>query len=411
MSSTTYMVLQPHFVDFVDMAFQPTNSGPKSDIATCCSSAGLMDAKPGRGTKLQRSLKKIFVRPSPLAPPIPFNDQAASHFSRLPLELRQQIWELVLTRDASAKPAHFHVYDKVYDSCTHDPTSPALTDPDTRRLAKTTALLRKCHAIHDEAVQYLCDSTSFELVLLAGRPRPGHIFEADTPSHVIVDDNIRKRNCIGRLADLSVMLQRIRRATIVVQPGDSPDVRAYCQRVQIFLGAIDQGSRLRYLCLKLNFAERMVMKRHDALARIVESFLLLGEQQVTQSGRPKREIVLMSRSPVAQGNYHVYKEQIGMLQAKLHIRTDNVVFWYPSRDEANAPECAYRAAAWNYRFYSNPPKTGLSAAKEAAEMVGMAAILATVALPAIVFMYVRRKKDKGETWVGEQERNLFRRRR
>ncbi|KAK1058395.1 hypothetical protein LTR74_013438 [Friedmanniomyces endolithicus] len=100
------------------------------------------------------------------------------------------------------------MYDTIIDSCTHD----VKTDTDRRRHGSRTALLRTCRAVHEDAVQVLYDNMHFELVVLAGVPRPYKVWD----SHVI-------------------------------HPGRKPDGKRYEKRLVCFLKALGGGAHLRSL--------------------------------------------------------------------------------------------------------------------------------------------------------------------
>ncbi|KAK5120254.1 hypothetical protein LTR85_006460 [Meristemomyces frigidus] len=400
------------------MGFRATDLGARSDVATCGGSVRFIDSRSTATKKLQRSMRKLFTRASPPSAPVPVNAQTASPLFRLPLELRQQIWSLVLTRPADAAHPHFHIYDEIYDSRTHDPNSPAL-ESHARQIAESTALLRTCQTIYSESVQYLYDSTEFELVLIPGRARPHYIAATDTPSRAEVAWNIRQRNSLGKLANCSVQLQRIRRATIVVQPGHSPDVRAYCRQIHDFLAAIACGSKLKYLCLKLNLQKKMNLVRQDAFGKNVHALAPLGEQQAVRTGaRLQRETVHMPRqvNRADGGDTAAYSTGIATLQAMLHILDGKVVSWKTSLDQQYRHDCAFRGMFGRGYYPTHPPPQ--TRGQEMAEMAGKVtaiALFVTVALPVTaptaVLAYVQRKRDKGERWWGEGERGLYRKRR
>jgi hypothetical protein len=97
-------------------------------------------------------------------------NQAASKLLSLPLELREQIWSLVFAERQDAQPAHLHIYDTIYDSCTYEPRD--VVGEEARRAGTQTALLRTCRSAHDEAVRYLYEDARFDLIVFAGKARP-----------------------------------------------------------------------------------------------------------------------------------------------------------------------------------------------------------------------------------------------
>jgi len=166
--------------------------------------------------------------------------QALGPLFRLHRELRDVIWSYTFHRKPHPERAHLHIYDTIIDSCTHD----AKTDTYLRRHGFRTALLRTCRAVYEDAVQTLYDDTHFELVVLAGVPRPYQI-----PDSYGGLKKLSGRNVLGSIGDCARLLTRIRHATIVIHPGRRPDGKRYEKRMVCFLKALDGGAHLRSLAI------------------------------------------------------------------------------------------------------------------------------------------------------------------
>ncbi|KAK4548028.1 hypothetical protein LTR36_010748 [Oleoguttula mirabilis] len=411
--------------DSTSMALKTTNSDAVSDIATCGGSVRFVDTRPAASARLQRRMRKLFTHAALPSPPVAIQEQSKSPFFRLPLELRQQIWEMVVTRPEDAKPAHFHVYDEVYDSCTYDPLSAAV-ESHARKVAEKTALLRTCQAIYAESVQYLYDSADFELVLLPGRARPERIYRDDGPSRKGLDHNLAKRNGpVGKLGDCGALLRRIRRATIIVQPGHSPDVKAYRRRIEDFLAVIANGEKLRYLCVKLNVHAAMDLHRQRGFEVMIDALKPLGQRtpQGPSGQCLEREVVLApgvhSSALPTRGYDETFERGIDSLQLALGVPDEKVRYWcstgrHYSRESERREQCILRGASGRLHWPPLRARPKWEKRRQAVEdWVGMAVCL-TVALPVVapmaVVKYVQRKRDKGERWLGEVELYRFGRR-
>lgn len=94
-------------------------------------------------------------------------------FTKLPQELRDHIWQIVFEPIEDARPAHFHIYDEVYDACTYQsPMTEENQDRAKRRKAKNLiAVLMSCRKVYQEALPYLYDQSDFTFVVCAGLPR------------------------------------------------------------------------------------------------------------------------------------------------------------------------------------------------------------------------------------------------
>ncbi|KAK5723910.1 hypothetical protein LTR17_013839 [Elasticomyces elasticus] len=193
--------------------------------------------------RTKKILKLTNRRTSDPSPP-PCNQQTSSPLFRLPRELRDQIWSNVLHASTHPTTAHFHIYgDTIIDSCTYDGERAMYH----RSYALRTALLRTCRAVYEDAVQVLYDETHFDLVVLAGLPRPYKVQDYAGRSRKLSD-----RHVLGRLQECEVLLRRIRHATLIVQPGRKPDAQQYERGLLAFVQALDGGAPLRTLRIYLN---------------------------------------------------------------------------------------------------------------------------------------------------------------
>lgn len=129
-------------------------------------------------------------------------------FSKLPAEIRAQIWSEALSIPEEAQPVHLHVYDDLIDGCTY-------TDVATRRgcwpqgKISRRALLLSCRHIYDEAYKTLIEQTKFELVLCGGCARGK-------------DDEKFYGNRYGKslgLFERCATLRHVQHMTLVIQPG------------------------------------------------------------------------------------------------------------------------------------------------------------------------------------------------
>jgi len=197
------------------------------------------------------------------APPPPANLRALGPLFRLPRELRDVIWSYTFHRKPHPERAHFHIYDTIIDSCTHD----AKIDRYLRRHGSRTALLRTCRAVYEDAVQRLYDDTHFELVVLAGVPRPYQI--QDSYGGVM---ELSGRNVLGSIGDCARLLTRMRHATIVIHPGRKPDGKRYEKRMACFLKALGGGARLRSLGILVASSTR---QRKDITPEGIKAFNLI----------------------------------------------------------------------------------------------------------------------------------------
>jgi len=215
----------------------------------------------------------------------PPQSQAQSSLFRLPPEVRELVWQHVLEPDADSTGGHIHVYDELIAGCTYDHAHHP--KPPSRH---RTALLRACKTIHTEAADYLWDQTHFTLVLFPGLARPRAA--------------VKQLYSMGTLSNWSHGFNRMRHATIVVQPGVEPHVAKFRQRVAKFLAALSQGRNL--LTLQLVFNLHKDMADPQAAKQIIDSFGTLDHTpsvsapRVKLWGRPLRFDVDQSLDQLAQ---------------------------------------------------------------------------------------------------------------
>ena len=201
------------------------------------------------------------------------NQQTQSPLFNLPLELRDKIWSFALspsetTRARDRPAAHFHIYDTVYDGCTYIEVDSAYKA--RRRNLVQMSLLLTCRAAYTEALKFLYEDTDFTLVLFAGRPRPNDCF-----------DNLSARNCIGTIEECKTFFTRMRKVTLVIQPGKQPDAEKYAARVEELLTAMDYCRKVKELCL--HFAFRSIILSYDdgeeRFQTIVRAFYALNKRE------------------------------------------------------------------------------------------------------------------------------------
>lgn len=300
----------------------------------------------------------------------------------LPLELREQIWKEVLTRPEGAKPVHFHIYNKVYDSCTYDPRT-AGPGPD-RQQAVTTALLRTCHSIYDEAVQYLYDSAHFELVLLPGTARPSMIVPGGHPSGQVSRKNVEKRNCLGEISHCAELLRRVRRATVVLQPGAFPSVSPYRKRVEAFLQAIEYGEKLKELSIIFSVHWETDSPQHSWIPGITRALLPLA----AQPHDPRREGAIKAAT-----HFHDEEKVKSVDNALAPLRA---AFGLASSKTFHTTEsvnpCLHRGA------WGHPLPTHDAGDLEIVCVIVAFVCLSAVTVPLAVLVERKRKRLKGQRW-------------
>ena len=301
--------------------------------------------------------------------------QLGSLLFHLPLELREEIWTYVLHSPGQAYTAHFHIYNDVYDSCTY--LAQSLATQYERRAARQTALLRTCHAIHDEAVQKLYD-THFELVLFNGHVRPADLLEPRVVLH-----NLRRRNCLGGSTHWSYWA-RIRYATIVVQPGRFPRVSSYACRLDRLLNVLSQSVELQTLNIKFNLRRKMEVSMY---ARdLIKPFLTLRRR----AGMQRTRVTLEPCTP-RRGEAE-FRSAIEQLQVALGLEAGEVVFWKQHRNEYNPYDCMVRSAYGEFLGAHHMPLW-----KEVSIGLGVFVCLPII-VPLGMGYQVWRKWVKGETW-------------
>lgn len=219
--------------------------------------------KPARlRNKVAATVISCLRKPKILPQPYP-DQQEDSPFFKLPLEIREYIYDLALSPDSleDRKP-HFHVYDTIYDSCTYECLPKCIQH--RRQQPTRMSLVMTCQAIYNEAVQFLYEREHFTLVLFAGRARPR--------------GDLGRRNCLGSLRGCQSVLQRMRYVTLVVQPGEKPKIPDFSDRIAEFLEVIEYGRHMRELCLLFNFRQNVFFKENDKtrVTAILNSFYILG---------------------------------------------------------------------------------------------------------------------------------------
>ncbi|KAK1055203.1 hypothetical protein LTR74_015853 [Friedmanniomyces endolithicus] len=205
--------------------------------------------------------------------------QALGPLFRLPRELRDTIWSYTFHTTPHTKRAHFHIYDTVIDSCTHD----AKIDTYLRRHGTRTALLRTCRAVNEDAVQTLYDNTHFELVVLAGVPRPYQVRDSYGGAK-----KLSERNVLGSIGDCARLLMRIRHATVLIHPGRKPDAKRYEKRL-----ALGGGAHLRSLGILVASSRR---GRKDITPEGIKAFNLIAtafEKHVIAEPKTPRHATLL----------------------------------------------------------------------------------------------------------------------
>ena len=366
--------------------------------------------------KVHGKLRKAYRR-FILAPSKAFKDQSLSLLCRLPLELREQIWVEVLRQPEGAKPAHFHIWDTVWDSCTYDPAR-IKQSRRARKSCLTTASLRTCHAIHDEAVQMLYENAKFELVVLPGRARPEELVKNESPALIELRRNLEKRNCVGRLAECGGLLRRIRYATVVVQAGRHPDMKLYRKHVAKFLEVIDWGKKLKYMCVRFDLHAGM---EPSGLAPMVEALLPLKDGQVADADkfRPmarRREVeVVANICPNVDWDAAFVRQQLDSLQHALQLPHHKVkvrglvssvaiLGASTAADDIGTSACCLVRGVYGRKYYapSTPPKTTKQLKREKllenAAGVFCVTVLSPITFVCVAVEYVKRKRDKGESW-------------
>ncbi|TKA62029.1 hypothetical protein B0A55_10962 [Friedmanniomyces simplex] len=397
----------------------------------------------------------------PLLPPYA-RAQSASPLFRLPYELREIIWSFVLdpseTDGASQKavrfdvqPVHFHVYSVVYDSCTY--RQQCKEQVQLRKTARRTAVMRSCWAVYGEAgtfanystkailrtpasgrplmqrsfhsplpVQLLYDSTSFEVVLLSGRPRPDNLYNSVTGE----THKLAHRRPLGRLTRCT-QLTRMRNLTIIVQPGRWPNVKAYRKRLAAYLRTIDYARHARHLTIKFNFDLRTDWTR-TAIPIVQSFFALLPGFPNTTTTNPttnttttnptanlpllqRRHITLLRPKPPHRVYCPDYLTAITDLAHALHL-TAKDIRTLDSEAAYAVDICAAHGSHGAGYMLENPPAppplqpaaTTTTTGEKIWEGVGVSmavgvmVVMAPVSVTGLLVVYAARKRRKGEVW-------------
>ena len=207
-------------------------------------------------------------------------------YNQLPQELRDQIWEYVLEPQRDVPPAHFHIFDEVFDACTYQKprNGVAFHRARHRKAQEHIALLMSCRRIYHEALHYLYDHAHFTFVVLAGRAR-----QYCSPKYYDRCKNL------GKIEDCTELFQRVRYLTIIIQPGKNPHVDLYNARVQRLLKTLDFGRNLAGLRLIFNWRLEIGDHdpHHDHRTKIVEALHPLKHQLTTRVIAGKCKLVIL----------------------------------------------------------------------------------------------------------------------
>jgi hypothetical protein len=338
------------------------------------------------------------------------------HLLNLPPELRERIWREALRSAApdDPKPAHFHVYDDVYDSCTYDPQS-----CDRSKTPSIVSLLQTCRAIHNEAVPVLYESQHFQLVVCAGQARPDLITKHDNSEHDSASSNLRRRNCLGKLTGKTVatVFGRIRYATIIIQAGRQPNLDRYSKRIQILSAALGQGVNLRLLDVCFNIHNKARTTKQFGWNKVAEALKPLCETVIAK-GRDVYGFRSVGWPPDARAAESLLAELLGMPTERLTLQTHEnfeasdlelvsipryhecmMRGWRGRQDFKTPKQQRRRLARQNARRQRAIQHPKLSLARDLAECVAMLGVV-TAALPLIGVVlgvdYLHKKHVKGE---------------
>ena len=234
------------------------------------------------------------------------SQQTNSPLFRLPYELRESIWKYALTPPYEAGSAHFHLYDEIYDCCTYEHPQDTQKRQDSRGHLVQMSLLVTWKAIYEETVQILYQNSDFTLVLFPGLARPRN--------------HLSGKRCLGTPKKCGHLFQRMRRVTIIVQPGEKANTRKDISRIAELLKLIESGRRMSYLALQFNWQYRMHV--HDANYKsreaIVKAFyplkVALGPRLKANKRKKVKElefVVKISMDPKASMQPSLYKLRAG----------------------------------------------------------------------------------------------------
>lgn len=302
--------------------------------------------------------------------------------SCLPLELREIIYDYLFHADPRAKPAHFHIYDKVFDGCTYEDVPSKWPKPGNdihlrRQRGLKTAILRTSHAVYQEAVQFLYDNTIFELILLPGLLRP----DLGRGGY---------RNCLGKPGACK-QLHRMRHVKIVAQPGKCPDVPRYITRIKRFLEDIEYGTRLWSLALDFRFHCLMDVTLG---VEVVRAFQCLQGKDIALVS-PSRTM-RRGWTPLELAQAAAFEFTANLAKSCNQARTRKHTLTMPKTAHPYSNLCARRALRGQ-----ELTRASLSWKEEVAFWsVGVVLLgpLLPVTFAAIVVDYVRTKNRKGESW-------------
>ncbi|KAK3623003.1 hypothetical protein LTR56_021843 [Elasticomyces elasticus] len=350
-------------------------------------------------------------------------DQNASPLFRLPFELREIIWSLVLHPGDSTQTAHFHVYAEVWNSCTYNMQS--AVDRLARKAGLRTALLRTCWAMHEEAVQVcqmiqisqhskrmdvviikpvsltrflqlLYDPTNFEIVLFSGIARPDAV-------HVPFLNECRSQSLATRCnvgqPSVYTNLKRIRHLTLIVQPGRWAHVPKFVQRVHTTLKALDYGRNLKQTCLKFHF--NLETDWQATAVPIIKAFHILNHRQTALGSSQAQKLTITPCYPYLPITSIPYEDAIGELAHALGIPTINIIPLYPG-DTYSAGECAAHGLGLcnNIRNRRGVPTRSQAIVANVASGLTLGAVVLTapLSIPCIVWTLAARTRRKGESW-------------
>ncbi len=225
-------------------------------------------------------------------------EQAGSFLFYLPPEIREMIWERALEPPDGTRSAHFHVYDRVFDSCTyHTPGGKlAVHRNNNRRHHRQTSLLLTCRAVYREAIHALYEHASFKLVVFAGYVRPHR--------HAGL-------NCVGRLRDCEKLFQRMRRVTVIVHAGKKPNIKKYITRLHEVLELLD-FEHIQVLRLHFNFhldfgCSQPIFAAFKPIGEIISRQRSLGKLEVMMCAWPGQRCHAGARRLGGElGGYQLY---------------------------------------------------------------------------------------------------------
>ncbi|EMC95184.1 hypothetical protein BAUCODRAFT_35177 [Baudoinia panamericana UAMH 10762] len=348
---------------------------------------------------ITRTVRRLqdFCASKPATPP---NDYTTSPLLSLPAELREQVWRHVLESPTGSEPAHFHIYDRVVDSCTYSSYEKLNNDWLRRQRTPVTSILRTCRVIYSEAIQILYDSTDFELVLLAGLPRPKHVSDGKRDR-----DNLYHRNGLGRPEQCKHMLQRIRRATIVLQPGESPSAVRYQRRLQDFFSAIDYGRHMEQLTVRINVGWRRGRKPRyseqgsDALNIISKSLYPVISPEPLSTTMRKRRVTLSLPTDEHGRKQEALGVWLRLLRFNVNNPELNIIDWQPQREHKGGSSCLARGAFGDQTWATDTSVRPATTVRLRDLIPDVPMYLLVLALtPAILIWEAHRKVEKGESW-------------